>query len=80
LKRIEGKLINGKTKKECSHRTIVLPAITSDALRRHQALQNQERTWADAMERDRVCVYHHDWNAYRTPKPALTPKPAFRDW
>jgi integrase len=46
LKRVEGKLIKGKTKKECSNRTIVLPAVTVSALRRHQARQNQERTWA----------------------------------
>jgi integrase len=46
LKRVEGKLIKGKTKKECSNRTIVLPAVTIAALRRHQTLQDQERAWA----------------------------------
>jgi integrase len=46
LKRIEGKLIKGKTKKECSNRTIQLPAVTIAALRRHEVQQDQERLWA----------------------------------
>jgi integrase len=57
LKRVEGILIKGKTKKTCSNRTIVLPAITVNALRRHQALQNQERTWAGARWKETGYVF-----------------------
>jgi integrase len=46
LKRIDGKLVKGKTKRECSNRTIQLPVVTITALREHQARQAQERIWA----------------------------------
>jgi integrase len=46
LKRIEGKLVKGKTKRETSNRTIALPALTVAALFRHQERQNREREWA----------------------------------
>lgn len=46
LKRIEGKLVKGKTKREVSNRTIALPAVTVSALRRHQTRQEQERDLA----------------------------------
>jgi integrase len=46
LKRVEGKLTKGKTKREVSNRTIALPAVILASLRKHQALQEQEREWA----------------------------------
>jgi integrase len=46
LKRVDGKLIKGKTKRETSCRTIGLPAVTIAALRRHQARQEVERELA----------------------------------
>jgi integrase len=46
LKRIEGKLIKGETKREASNRTIPLPAVTMTALRRHRAHQEHEQEWA----------------------------------
>jgi integrase len=46
LKRIEGKLVKGKTKREASNRSIALPALTVAALRRHQMRQEQERELA----------------------------------
>jgi integrase len=46
LKRIEGRLVKGKTKRETSNRTIALPAVVVAALYRHQETQNREREWA----------------------------------
>lgn len=46
LKRVEGKLVKGKTKRDPSNRTIALPAVTIAALCRHQEIQNRERQWA----------------------------------
>ena len=57
LKRIEGKLVKGKTKRECSNRTIPLPAVTIAALRRHEARHNQERLWAGPRWRETGYVF-----------------------
>lgn len=46
LKRIEGKLVKGNTKREVSNRTIALPGVTIAALRRHQIRQEEERAFA----------------------------------
>jgi integrase len=46
LKRVEGGLVKGKTKREGSKRTVALPTVTIAAMQRHQARQQEEREWA----------------------------------
>lgn len=57
LKRIEGKLVKGKTKREASNRTIALPAVTIAALRRHQARHEQERQRAGSRWKEAGYVF-----------------------
>jgi integrase len=57
LKRIEGKLVKGKTKRDVSNRTIALPAVTMGALRRHRVNQEQERQWAGSRWKETGYVF-----------------------
>ena len=90
LKRIEGKLVKGKVKREGSKRTIALPAVTIAALRRHQAQQQNEREWAGTKWKETGYVFTtligtpierrnllRDW--YRIMKVSSLPKIRFHD-
>jgi integrase len=57
LKRINGKLVKGKTKRESSKRTIPLPTVTIAALRRHVAQQERERLFAGERWKDTGYIF-----------------------
>jgi integrase len=57
LKRINGKLVKGKTKREGSKRTIPLPAVTIAAIERHVAQQERERLFAGERWKDTGYIF-----------------------